>query len=79
VILGALGRAIYWTLGAVQATVEVAGTVSRLVRQMRKGIVPMVDDTQPIPLTPERAAARRAAGSTPGESGTWTAGGRRRP
>lgn len=50
-IFGALGRAIYWTLGAVQAAGEVVSSGQRLVRQMRKGIVPLVDDTQPIPLT----------------------------
>lgn len=50
-ILGALGRAIYWTIGGIQAVGEVVGTVSRLVRQMRKGVVPHVDDSDPIPLT----------------------------
>lgn len=50
-ILGALGRAIYWTIGAVQAVIEGVGAGRRLIRQVRKGIVPMVDDTQPIPLS----------------------------
>ncbi len=50
-MMGALGRAVYWTLGAVQAVVEGAGVVRRLVRSARKGVLPMQDDTQPIPLT----------------------------
>ena len=52
-ILGALGRAIYWTLGAVQTVGELVGSGRKLVRQMRQGKVPIVslDDTDPIPLT----------------------------
>jgi hypothetical protein len=52
-MLGVLGRAIYWTLGAVQTVGELVGSGARLVRQMRKGKVPIVslDDTDPIPLT----------------------------
>lgn len=44
-------RAIYWTLGSVQAVVEFVGALQRMVRKARKGILPLVDDTQPIPLT----------------------------
>lgn len=50
-IWSALGRAIYWTIGAVQAAGELAGATRRMVRSARKGIIPHVDDTQPIPLT----------------------------
>ena len=50
-MLGALGRGIYWALGAIQSVGELLGAGNRLVRQMRKGIVPHVDDTEPIPLT----------------------------
>jgi hypothetical protein len=51
VILGALGRAIYWTLGAAQAVVEIVGAGKRLVRQVRNGTVPSVDETDPMPLS----------------------------
>jgi hypothetical protein len=50
-MLGAIGRGIYWALGAIQSASELLSAGSRLVRQMRKGVVPHVDDTQPIPLT----------------------------
>jgi len=79
VIWSTLGKAIYWTIGGIQAVGELVGSGRRLVRQMRKGIVPMVDDTQPIPLTPERAAARRAGGSIPGGSDRSRASDRPRP
>lgn len=45
-----VGRVIYNVLGGVQAVVELIGSISRLVRKARKGIMPMVDDTQPVPL-----------------------------
>lgn len=50
-ILGALGRAIYWTLGAAQTVVEIVGAGKRLVRQVRNGTVPSVDETDPMPIS----------------------------
>lgn len=44
-----IGKAIYNVLGVVQTVVELVGSLQRLVRKARKGIVPHVDDTQPIP------------------------------
>jgi hypothetical protein len=65
-MFGAIGRGIYWAIGAIQAAGELLSAGSRLVKRMRKGVVPHVDDTQPIPLThkdAERIAefGRRAA------------------
>jgi hypothetical protein len=51
VIWSALGRAIYWTLGAAQAVVEIVGAGKRLVRQVRNGTVPSVDETDPMPIS----------------------------
>ena len=46
-----LARGIYHTLGALQTAGEFISTGKRLVRDMRKGVIPHVDDTDPIPLT----------------------------
>lgn len=45
-----IGKAIYNVLGVVQAVVELAGSLQRLVRKARKGVLPLPNDTQPIPL-----------------------------
>jgi hypothetical protein len=45
-----VGRIVYNVLGIVQGAVELIGSISRLVRKARKGVLPMPDDTQPIPL-----------------------------
>lgn len=45
-----IGRVIYRTLGVVQGGVELWGSLCRLVRKARKGLLPLEDDTQPIPL-----------------------------
>lgn len=45
-----VGKAIYNVLGVVQGAVELIGSLQRLVRRARKGILPLEDDTQPIPL-----------------------------
>jgi hypothetical protein len=45
-----LGRVVYNVLGGVQAAIEFMGALRRLVRKARKGVLPLVDDTQPIPL-----------------------------
>jgi len=45
-----IGKAIYNVLGVVQTVVELVGSLQRLVRKARKGILPLEDDTQPIPL-----------------------------
>lgn len=50
-MLRAIGRALYWTLGGIQSVGELFGACRRLVREARKGIVPHVDDTEPVPLT----------------------------
>ena len=65
-MLGALGRAIYWTLGAAQAAGELIGVTRRLVRSARKGVLPMQDDTQPIPLTHRDAERIAQAGRNAG-------------
>ena len=46
--MSALGRAIYWVLGGMQAVVEFVATGRRLVKAARKGTLP--DDTDPFPL-----------------------------
>lgn len=45
-----VGRAIYHVLGFMQGIVELVGSVRRLVLQARRGTLPVVDDTEPIPL-----------------------------
>lgn len=45
-----IGRLIYRGLGVVQGVVELFGSLQRLVRKARKGVLPLEDDTQPIPL-----------------------------
>lgn len=45
-----IGRAVYNVLGVVQAAVELVGSLQRLVRKARKGVLPLPNDTQPIPL-----------------------------
>ena len=45
-----VGRVVYNVLGVVQGVVELVGSISRLVRKARKGVLPMPDDRQPIPL-----------------------------
>lgn len=42
--------ALRWLVGAGQALVEAIGAGRRLVRDVRRGVVPM-DETDPIPLT----------------------------
>lgn len=56
----ALGKAIYWAIGAAQAAGEAVGAGQRLVRQVRKGIVPLDDDTDPSPLTYRDVQRQRA-------------------
>lgn len=50
-LLSLAARGIYWTIGAVQSAAELVGATRRLVTSARQGVVPHVDDTQPIPLT----------------------------
>jgi hypothetical protein len=50
VILPLLARGIYHALGALQTAGEFISTGKRLVRDMRKGVIPHVDDTEPHPL-----------------------------
>lgn len=45
-----IGKVVYNVLGVVQGVVELVGSISRLVRKARKGVLPLEDDTQPIPL-----------------------------
>lgn len=52
-IFRVLGRAIYWTLGAIQGMGELFGATRRLVREARKGVVPHVDDSEALPFSPE--------------------------
>lgn len=54
--LTAIARGIYWTLGALQAVVELPRTVRRLVRHVR---TMTLDETQPIPLDKTQAERRR--------------------
>lgn len=65
-ILRGLARGVYWTLGAVQAVLELAGATRRIVLSARKGVVPMVDDTQPIPLSHKDAERQAAAARNAG-------------
>jgi hypothetical protein len=51
-MIGPLFKAIYWTLGGVQALLEVVGITRSLVKEARKGTLPhKLDDTDPIPLS----------------------------
>lgn len=45
-----IGRAIYWAIGGVQTGVELWGSLCRLVRNVRKGVMPLEEDTEPFPL-----------------------------
>ena len=69
-IWSALRSAAYWTIGAIQAAGELAGATRRLVRQARKGVVPHVDDSPPMPLShldaERQARAARNAGHEKG-------------
>lgn len=64
-IWSVLGRALYWTIGGIQAVGEAVVSGRRLIRQMRQGVVPMVDESEPMPLSRpdvewQRAQMRRA-------------------
>lgn len=52
--MSTIARAIYWLLGGAQAVVELASAARRLVKQARRGTLPNVNDTDPIPLKRER-------------------------
>ena len=36
-MIGAIGRAIYWTIGGIQAVLELVGATHRMVKEARKG------------------------------------------
>lgn len=59
VIWPLLRAGIYWGIGAVQTGAEFLSSGRKLVRQMRKGLLPLDDDTDPVPL-PHRDAERIA-------------------
>lgn len=53
-MIGPLFKAIYWTLGGVQAVFEIFGATRRLVKEARKGTLShelKLNDTDPIPLS----------------------------
>ena len=61
-MIGAIGRAIYWTIGGAQAVLEFVGIVRRLGKEARKGTLPhelKLDDTDPVPLSRPRPSLRR--------------------
>lgn len=49
-LITAVGKAIYWTLGAVQTVGEWVGLARGIVRSARRGSLPL-NDTDPIPLS----------------------------
>lgn len=56
-MIGAIGRAIYWTIGGIQAVLELVGATNRMVREARRGTLPhdlKLDDTDPVPLSRPR-------------------------
>ena len=53
-MIGAIFKAIYWTIGGIQAVLELAGAARRLTKDARAGKLPhdlKLDDTDPIPLS----------------------------
>lgn len=53
-----IGKAIYWTLGGIQAAGKAIDAGRKLTRKLRRRAAG-IDDTQPIPLT-HRDVERRA-------------------